>query len=196
MMANPGQRHEQKLSDGRWILIEERGTADGGLIGIRVDITELKEQAERLRQALDQAEQANRAKTEFLANMSHEIRTPLNGVLGMAHVLARTRLDAQRRGWCGPSRIRRRCWSGCCPTCSTWPHRSRPAELRREAFHLADLVRRTVAIRAPGRGQGPRADAGRRRPRPVAAVVGDPVRLRQMLGNLVGNAVKFTARAA
>src|SRR6201996_2487185 len=94
MMDNPGRRHEQKLSDGRWILIEERRTADGGLIGIRVDITELKEQADRLRQALREAEQANRAKTEFLSNMSHEIRTPLNGVLGLAHVVARTTLDA------------------------------------------------------------------------------------------------------
>ena len=95
-LANPGERHEQKLSDGRWILIEERRTADGGVIGLRVDITEMKQTAEQLERAVREAKAANQAKTEFLSNMSHEIRTPLNGVLGLAHVLARTALDDQQ----------------------------------------------------------------------------------------------------
>ncbi len=95
-LANPGERHEQRLSDGRWILIEERRTADGGLIGLRVDITEMKQAAEELQHAVQQAKAANQAKTEFLSNMSHEICTPLNGVVGLAHVLARTTLDAQQ----------------------------------------------------------------------------------------------------
>ena len=79
------------------MLIEERKTADGGVIGIRVDISELKAQEARLEEALAQAQAANRAKGEFLANMSHEIRTPLNGVLGLAEVLARTELDDNQR---------------------------------------------------------------------------------------------------
>jgi CheY-like chemotaxis protein len=92
-----GHRHEQRVSDGRWLMIEERRTRDGGVIGLRVDITEMKQQAEALEHALAHAEAANRAKSEFLADMSHELRTPLNGVLGLAQALENTVLDAQQR---------------------------------------------------------------------------------------------------
>jgi signal transduction histidine kinase len=86
LLSNPGVRHEQQLANGRWIMIEERLTADGGVIGLRVDITDMKAQAEKLERALEEAQAANRAKSDFLANMSHEIRTPLNGVIGLADV--------------------------------------------------------------------------------------------------------------
>ncbi|MDP3489874.1 MAG: PAS-domain containing protein [Phenylobacterium sp.] len=77
-MAQPsGERLEQRLSDGRWLMIEDRRTADGGLIGLRVDITEMKRQSDELAQALLREAAASRAKSEFLADMSHEFRTPL-----------------------------------------------------------------------------------------------------------------------
>lgn len=71
---------EQKLADGTWLRIEERETPDGGHVGFRVDITELKQAQESLLKA-------SLAKTEFLSSMSHELRTPMNAVLGFAQLL-------------------------------------------------------------------------------------------------------------
>jgi CheY-like chemotaxis protein len=97
LQSPTGQRHEQRLADGRWLMIEERRTSDGGVIGLRVDITEMKAQAEALAHALARAEAASRAKSEFMADMSHELRTPLNGVLGLGQALQSTGLDEHQR---------------------------------------------------------------------------------------------------
>ena len=101
-LTNPsGERHEQKIADGRWLMIEERRTADGGVIGLRVDITEMKRQAAALEDALHRAEVASRAKTEFVADMSHELRTPLNGVMGLVQALQRTDMTEEQHGLVG-----------------------------------------------------------------------------------------------
>lgn len=101
-LKNPsGERHEQRLSDGRWLMIEERRTTDGGVIGLRVDITEMKRQAAALEDVLHRAETASRAKTEFVADMSHELRTPLNGVMGLIQALERTELTGEQRALVG-----------------------------------------------------------------------------------------------
>ncbi len=89
---------EQELGDGRWLMVSDRRTSDGGRVGIRTDITDLKRnvaeltnaqqdlaaQAERMRKLAEAADEASRAKTGFMAMISHEIRTPLNAVLGLA----------------------------------------------------------------------------------------------------------------
>ena len=77
-----GSNSEQLLSDGRWVKVSERRMVGGGIVGIRTDITKLKE-------ILSQAEAANRAKTSFLAHMSHELRTPLNSIIGYSDMIRR-----------------------------------------------------------------------------------------------------------
>jgi signal transduction histidine kinase/CheY-like chemotaxis protein len=91
---NPGEPHIQHRSDGRWVRVSERLTADGGVVATYADITELKQREAELDKlvheiavARDAAETANRTKSQFLANMSHELRTPLNAIIGYSEIL-------------------------------------------------------------------------------------------------------------
>ena len=80
---------EQRLAGGRWLLIDERRTRDGGWVGTRTDITALKARENELRLAKEAAEVGSKAKSEFLANMSHELRTPLNAIIGFSDLIER-----------------------------------------------------------------------------------------------------------
>jgi len=79
----------QETMDGRWFRVDERPTAEGGLVGVYTDITELKWREMEMTDAMLRAEAASSAKSEFLANMSHELRTPLNAVIGFADLMKR-----------------------------------------------------------------------------------------------------------
>ncbi len=78
---------EYKLEDGRWVHMSRADIRDGGFILLLSDFTEVKAREERLREASEQAQAANKAKTTFLANMSHELRTPLNAIIGFSEIL-------------------------------------------------------------------------------------------------------------
>ena len=87
------ETHVQRRSDGRWIRVSERKTANGGVVAIYADITELKQHEAELAAARDAADEANRTKSSFLANMSHELRTPLNAIIGYSEILQENAAD-------------------------------------------------------------------------------------------------------
>ena len=84
---NPGKPFEISADGERWLLVDERRTSEGGIVGIHTDITLARKHAAELRAAHDQAHAANRSKSQFLANMSHELRTPLNAVIGFSDIM-------------------------------------------------------------------------------------------------------------
>ena len=84
---NPGEPSEHPVAGNRWLQINERRTSEGGIVGIHTDITQAREHEEKLRTAYEQAQAANQSKSQFLANMSHELRTPLNAVIGFSEVM-------------------------------------------------------------------------------------------------------------
>ena len=194
LLDNPGVRHEQRLANGRWIMIEERATDEGGVIGLRVDITDMKEQAQALRQALTRAEAANRAKSDFLANMSHEIRTPLNGVLGLASVLDQSRLDPDQRDAVQTIIASANTLDALLSDLLTFSRlESGRIELDSAPFRLRAAIEETAALfhgKARQQGLELRLDLA---PEADELVVGDPGRFKQVISNLLSNALKFTA---
>jgi signal transduction histidine kinase/ActR/RegA family two-component response regulator len=184
---------EFRLPDGRWLQHEACRTDDGGSVTVLTDISLQKRGAEAMAAARDAAEAANRAKSEFLANMSHEIRTPLNGVLGIAEVLVRTELSGQQRELVGVIQSSGRLLNGLLTDLLDLARVEAGAiELRPEPTDLADLlvsVKDLFSGSAQEKGLILKADI---RPGVHGVVDCDPQRLRQVLGNLLNNAIKFT----
>lgn len=181
----------------RWLLLQDRPTASGGRVSLRTDITNLKRIQRELEEARSRAEEANRAKSEFLARMSHELRTPLNSIIGFSRLV-----KSNRQGTLAPRDV---------------------AFLDRVASngeHLLTLINDILDLSRIEAGRMPvlieeidcnalildtiRMLEGQAALGPVRVMAhvsqsqlnlrSDAAKLRQVLINLVGNALKFTAQ--
>ncbi|NQE64460.1 hypothetical protein E1H18_4716 [Caulobacter sp. RHG1] len=183
VLRRDGSEFPASLALSIW---QDRGRTSVGAI-IR-DISE--------REALAQARSASEAKTRFLANMSHEIRTPLNGIIGLADVLSRTRLDEDQLDLLRSMRGAARTLEALLADVLDLARLEEGAlRLLSEPFDLTETLRELVNLHRPAaeaKGLDLRVDA----PSAPAWVCGDGARLRQVLGNLLSNSVKFTAKGA
>ncbi len=190
---NPVALHEQQLSDGRWLRAHDHPTPDGGRVGLRVDISEIKNQQAALETARTAAEAANRAKSAFLANMSHEIRTPMNGVVGMAELLCDTDLTEDQRLFAETIRSSGEALLVIINDILDYSKiEAERLTLHPEPFDLERTIHEVAMLlqpRARAKGLDLMIDFDMFLP---TRYIGDPGRLRQVLTNLVGNAVKFT----
>ena len=184
---------EEQTSNGRWLRIQDRRTSEGGIVTVCNDITILKRDAQALAEARDAAEEANVAKSHFLANMSHEIRTPLNGVIGLAQALAKTELTPTQREMLDLMQSSGQTLQTLLGDILDLARvESGKLELTEDAFHLAATAREAAQLYAEiarEKALGFHVDIDIEE---GLWVRGDAVRLKQVLTNLISNAVKFT----
>ncbi len=203
---NPKGTFEQQRDRGVWLKISERRTADGGIVGVFTDITELKDRelqlgqlVDRLAEARDAAMEATVAKSRFLANMSHELRTPLNAVIGITEMLMEDAEDSGDRGAREPLERIARAGKHLLHLINEVLDLSKieagKLEINYESVALASLVSDVV-----GEAEPLAAKNGNRLvvecPPDIGTVRSDPTRLRQIMLNLLSNACKFTEQGS
>ncbi len=200
-LADGARAHDQKIAaaDGaRWIAWREvtvRADGDSAMQSVGRDVTDRVLAERALAEARDQAEAANRAKSRFLTMVSHEIRTPLNGILGMADLLGDTPLTPEQATYLKAVKTSGETLLSLIEEVLDFSKiEAGRLDLAARPFALAAFVEEAVEL------LGPRAQAkgleicGYVDERLPARVVGDEARLRQVLFNLAGNAIKFTER--
>lgn len=196
---NPGQSFVTKRDNDRWLLVRDQRTRNGGTIVVSADITEQIQAERRLREAMEEVQFANRTKTEFLANMSHELRTPLNSIIGFSEILT-----TQMFGPLGHDRYVQ--YAG---------------NVNKAGLHLLDLIDDILDVSRIETGEihldeeefdvislindcrtmvQPRALESNvvlhvETAETLGPIRADPLRIKQVLINLIANAIKFTDEA-
>jgi two-component system, sensor histidine kinase and response regulator len=176
----------QRLDDGRSLRIVERRMPDGHIVGFRIDISELV-------RATEAAEQASLAKSQFLANMSHEIRTPMNAILGMLKLLRKTELSPRQADYAGKTESAARSLLGLLNDILDFSKvEAGKMSLDPNPFRIDRLMRDLSVVLSASVGAKPVEVLFDIDPALPRHLVGDAMRLQQVLINLGGNAVKFT----
>ena len=183
-----------KLWNDRYIKLLDRRGQDGDLVSLALDITETIRHEAEMEDARQRAEAAARAKAAFLANMSHEIRTPMNGVVGMAELLIESDLDEEQTLYA--ETIKNSAEALLVIINDVLDYSKIEAEklvLHPEAFDLERAIHEVLVLLQPtatDKGLDLLVDYDMFLP---TRFIADPGRVRQILTNLIGNAVKFTA---
>ncbi len=193
--AGASSQFDQQKSDGRFVRVESNRTLSGGVVMLVSDITGLRRQADDLAIARDLSEAATRAKSSFLATMSHEIRTPLNGVLGMAQAMAfddlspvqSERLDVIRSSGEALLAILN-------DVLDISKIEAGKLELEDTPFELGAIVMGAHAVFTTLAHNAGLIFALDLTERAEGRYRGDPTRIRQVLYNLISNAIKFTPK--
>ena len=184
--------YQRTRPDGLVLEVRNLPLPEGGWVRVFTDITERRRAEEVVARARDAAEAAAQAKSTFLATMSHEIRTPMNGVIGMLDILTRTPLDRDQREMADTIRDSAFALLRIIDDILDFS-KIEAGQLVLESIPLSlvdvvETVAETLGASAREKGLSMPVFVDPELPR----VLGDPVRLRQVLFNLVGNAVKFT----
>jgi signal transduction histidine kinase/CheY-like chemotaxis protein len=182
----------------RQLMIQQEdleGAVDLRTAELRAANAELAYARDSAIEATRKAVEASRAKSEFLANMSHELRTPMNGIIGMADLALGSDLTGEQRDYLATLKTSAETLLAILNDILDFSKiESRKLELESMPFSLRDVVNdmlKPYAVSADNKGLELICDIA---PEVPAGIVGDPVRLQQILGNLVGNAIKFTER--